>query len=64
MMALTAAIGRSMAVIIQEIAVMAKGFAGDDMTLDQFGDYLSGDLFDGVKEVADVDAGSSDNGDS
>ncbi len=67
MMALTAAIGRAMAVIIQEIAVMAKGMSGDDMTLQQFGELLSGELEQTPpweEEDADVDAGPSDNSDS
>ena len=37
---------------------------GDDMTLEQFSELLTGDLFNGIKEDADVDAGPSDNSDS
>lgn len=61
-MALVAAIGRSTAIILQELSVMAKGFAEDGMTLADFADVLSGELEKGVESVADTE--SSDDGDS
>ncbi len=43
-MALVAAIGRVSILIQQEIAVMAKGFAADGMTLQQFAEVLTGEM--------------------
>ena len=61
-MALIAAIGRLNVTIIQELAVMAKGFADDGMTLEQFSQVLTGEMFE--EGESDADAGSSDDSDS